>query len=165
MTESSNALARGAARLLRSRRLMRAPIWLYRAHLGFVLGSRFLMLEHIGRKSGSTRQVVLEVFGHPEPDTYIVVSGLGTRSQWFRNLQADPRVRVSVGSRYRVTGTARMLTQQEADEALRSYAQRHPAAWRKFKPTLEETLGAPITDHDTPLPMVALRLGTASADR
>lgn len=165
MTEPSNALTRGAARILRSRRLMRAPIWLYRAHLGFVLGSRFLMLEHIGRKSGATRQVVLEVFGHPDPDTYIVVSGLGTRSQWFRNVQADSRVRVSVGGHHRVTGKARLLTQEETDEALRSYAERHPGAWRKFKPTLEETLGSPITDHDTPLPMVALHLNDAGVDR
>lgn len=38
-----------AARMLRSRRLMRAPIWLYRARLGGLLGGRLLMLEHIGR--------------------------------------------------------------------------------------------------------------------
>lgn len=40
---------------------VRAPIWLFRARLGFLLGSRLLMLEHLGRKSGGRRHVVLEV--------------------------------------------------------------------------------------------------------
>ncbi|HTM84573.1 MAG TPA: nitroreductase family deazaflavin-dependent oxidoreductase, partial [Mycobacterium sp.] len=39
---------------------MRAPIWLYRARLGALLGSRLLMLEHRGRTSGARRYVVLE---------------------------------------------------------------------------------------------------------
>lgn len=60
-----------------------APIWLYRARLGFVLGSRTLMLEHVGRKSGAKRYVVLEVVGHPAPDTYVVASGFGEHAQWF----------------------------------------------------------------------------------
>ncbi|NLE81723.1 MAG: nitroreductase family deazaflavin-dependent oxidoreductase [Rhodococcus sp.] len=158
MTEFRSILTKGAVRVLRTRRLMRAPIWLYRARLGFVLGSRFLMLEHIGRKSGATRQVVLEVFGHPEPDTYIVVSGLGARSQWFQNLRANPHARVFVGSRRPVHAEARMLTQDEADVALHSYATNYPRAWEKFKPILEETLGMPIEDQGTPLPLVGLHL-------
>ena len=35
----------------------------------------------------------------PRPATYIVASGFGQRAQWFRNLRADPRVRVWTGSR------------------------------------------------------------------
>lgn len=38
-------------RSLRTRWLVRAPIWLCRAGLGAVLGSRSLMLEHTGRTS------------------------------------------------------------------------------------------------------------------
>lgn len=162
MTDFRTILTRGAVRVLRTQRLMRAPIWLYRARLGFVMGSRFLMLEHIGRKSGATRQVVLEVFGHPEPDVYIVVSGLGTRSQWFRNLQADPRARVFVGGRRAVNAEARMLTQDEADEAHRSYATNYPRAWEKFKPILEETLGMQVEDQGTPLPMMGLHLDSGA---
>lgn len=157
MTDS-NAIARGAARLLRSRRAMRAPIWIYRAGLGFIFGSRLLMLEHIGRKSGVLRQVVLEVVGHPVPDTYIVVSGFGHKAQWFRNLQADPRIRVSVGFRRSATGTARELNQEEADDALAVYVREHPRAWKQMKPALEETLGAAISESHTALPMMELRL-------
>jgi hypothetical protein len=46
---------------------VRAPVWLYRARLGFVFGSRLLMLEHTGRKTGIRRYVVLETVDHPGP--------------------------------------------------------------------------------------------------
>jgi hypothetical protein len=60
-------IQRLAAAALHSQRLVRAPIWLYRHGLGWLFGSRLLMLEHVGRKSGQPRYVVLEVIGHPHP--------------------------------------------------------------------------------------------------
>ena len=154
----TNLLARIFARLLRSRRLMRAPIWIYKARAGALFGSRILMLEHIGRKSGAPRYAVLEVVGHPTPDTYTVASGFGRKAQWFRNIQANPRVRVFAGSHAPSPATARVLDQHEADDALAAYRRRHPRAWEQLRPALEETLGVPITDTNTPLPMVQLRL-------
>lgn len=131
---------------------MRAPIWIYRARAGALFGSRLLMLEHLGRKSGLPRYVVLEVVGHPQPDTYIVPSGFGVKAQWFRNNQANPQVRVFVRSRAPATATARVLSEAEADGILAEYQRRHPRAWQQFQQVLEETLG------DRPLPMVELRL-------
>jgi deazaflavin-dependent oxidoreductase (nitroreductase family) len=146
------------ARILGTRTLMRTPIWLYRAGAGGLLGSRFLMLEHIGRKSGLTRNVVLEVIGHPTPDSYLVASGFGEQAQWFRNIEANPQVRVYAGGRGPSRATARVLSRQEADHALGEYARRHPRAWNQFKPVLERTLGGPIAESDTALPIVELRL-------
>jgi deazaflavin-dependent oxidoreductase (nitroreductase family) len=152
----STAIGRWGARLLRNRALMRAPIWLYRARLGFLFGSRTLLLEHIGRKTRARRYVVLEVVGHPAPDTYIIASGFGERAHWFRNLMANPHVRVSVAGHGPRAATARRLPSDEADAALAEYATRHPRAWAKFKNVLENTLGAEITDRSNPLPMVEL---------
>lgn len=154
----SRAIAAGGARLLRSRTLMRAPIRIYRAGLGFLFGSRMLMLEHIGRRTGTPRQVVLEVIDHPTPDTYVVVSGFGTRAQWFRNVQQTPAVRVQVSGRPPAPATARLLARDEADRALAAYRRRHARAWARFKPVLEETLGEPVDDTDTALPMIELRI-------
>jgi deazaflavin-dependent oxidoreductase (nitroreductase family) len=154
----STAIGRWGARVLRNRTLMRAPIWIYRARLGFLFGSRTLMLEHIGRKTGARRYVVLEVVGHPAPDAYIIASGFGERAHWFRNVMANPRVRVSVSGHRPRAATARRLSADEADAALADYATRHPRAWAKFKNVLENTLGAEITDLNNPLPMVELRL-------
>ena len=86
---SASLFARVGGRLLRSRRLMRAPAWIYRARAGVLFGSRILMLEHVGRKSGVPRYAVLEVVDHPTPDTYVVASGFGRKAQWFRNIQAS----------------------------------------------------------------------------
>jgi deazaflavin-dependent oxidoreductase (nitroreductase family) len=151
-------LVRIGTRLLRSRRLMRAPIWIYKARAGAMFGSRILMLEHIGRKSGVPRYAVLEVVDHPSADTYVIASGFGRKAQWFRNIAANPRVRVYAGSHAPRRATARVLDQQEADRALAVYKSRHPRAWEQMHPVLEDTLGTPITDTNTPLPMVELRL-------
>jgi deazaflavin-dependent oxidoreductase (nitroreductase family) len=139
---------------------VRAPIWIYRARLGFLFGSRLLMLEHIGRKTGMPRQVVLEVVDHPNPGTYVVPSGFGDRAQWFRNVQANPRVRVYARGRGPAPATARVLGHEEADRALATYRRRHPRAWEKFKPVVEGTLGNRISDTNTALPMVEVRLAT-----
>ena len=154
----SSAIGRGGAWVLGNRALVRAPIWLYQARLGFLFGSRTLMLEHVGRKSGAKRFVVLEVVGHPASDTYVVASGFGERAQWFRNLIANPQVRVSIAGHGPRAATARRLPTAEADAVLADYVSRHPRAWASFKTVLENTLGTPISEHDTPLPMVELRL-------
>lgn len=146
------------ARVLRNRRLMRAPIRLYRLGLGFVFGSRLLMLEHIGRKSGKYRHVVLEVIGHPAPSTYVVVSGFGAKAQWYRNILANQSVRITVGLHGPRAATARILATEDADAALNAYASRHPRAWETFKPVIESTLGRPIHETGTELPIIAFDL-------
>jgi deazaflavin-dependent oxidoreductase (nitroreductase family) len=151
-------VAARAAGLLRVRWIVRAPVTLYRARAGFVFGTRMLMLEHTGRKTGARRYVVLEVIDRPRPGTYVVVSGFGTRAQWFRNVRADPRVRVWLGSRRPAPATARPLDRGEAVSALAAYAPRHPRAWAALKPVFEETLGARIDDQNTSLPLIALDL-------
>jgi deazaflavin-dependent oxidoreductase (nitroreductase family) len=154
----STTIGRLGAWVLGNRVLVRAPIWLYRARLGFVFGSRTLMLEHVGRKSGAKRYVVLEVVGHAAPDSYVVASGFGEHAQWFRNLMANPRIRISVAGHGPRAATARRLPASEADAVLADYVSRHPRAWAKFKNVLENTLGTAISQHGTPLPIVELRL-------
>ncbi|MEO7058301.1 MAG: nitroreductase family deazaflavin-dependent oxidoreductase [Lapillicoccus sp.] len=154
----ARAIAVRAAALLRVRWFVRAPIWLYRARLGFLFGSRLLMLEHTGRRSGARRYVVLEVIARPTPSSYIVVSGFGARAQWFRNVQADPHVRVYLGGRRPAPATAHPLAPRQSAAALATYSTAHPRAWRTLKPVLETTLGARIGEQESSLPLVALDL-------
>jgi deazaflavin-dependent oxidoreductase (nitroreductase family) len=140
--------------MLRTRWLVRAPVLVYRAGLGFVFGRRLLMLEHVGRVSGRRRFVVLETVDHPDPATFVVVSGFGTRAQWYRNVLAHPDVRVSTGLRRAVPAAAVPLDEQEAAATLRGYASRHPRAWRRLRGVLEAALDAPVER----LPMVRLSL-------
>ncbi len=143
-------------RALRTRWVVRAPILLFRARLGILFGHRMLMLEHTGRKSGRARLVVLEVVSRPRPGSWIVVSGFGTRAQWWRNLAARPQGRVWSGSAAPVPVSARPLGREEALAALHDYAVAHPRAWRTLCPALERTLGTPITADGAELPMLEL---------
>jgi deazaflavin-dependent oxidoreductase (nitroreductase family) len=150
MSRSSALLGR----LLQNRALVRAPIWLYRAHLGFLFGHRMLLLEHVGRKSGAQRYAVLEVVDRPGTDEYVIVSGFGDTAQWYRNVVANPRVRVSVCLRRNVPATATPLTPEAVDETVERYAERHPRTWR----TLNEAMAAALDTPDLKLPMVRLKL-------
>lgn len=150
--------ARLGGRVLRNRRLVRAPIWLYQHGLGWLLGHRMLMLEHRGRRSGLARHVVLEVVDRPRPDRYLVVSGFGERAQWFRNVRADPRVRVSVARERDRPATATLLSDAERDAALAAYARKRPRTWEQLRATMEQALGTPVAT----LPVVALDLDAPS---
>lgn len=158
---ASGAISRVVAGVLRVRWLVRAPIWLYRARLGILLGPRMLMLEHRGRKSGRRRYVALEVVDHPAPERYVVVSGFGERAQWLRNITAEPRVRVYTGSRVPRAAVAHRLAADEAARTLARYAAAHPRSWNKLRPVLEETLGISIDERATgvDLPVIALDAG------
>ncbi|WP_327113050.1 nitroreductase family deazaflavin-dependent oxidoreductase [Nocardia sp. NBC_01730] len=133
---------------------MRAPIGLFRARLGFLFGGRLLLLEHTGRGSGRPRYVVLETIARPSRDRVVIASGFGRQAQWFRNLVADPRCWVSIGSRNRVSAVARVLTLDESATVLDGYRHEHPTAYRKLGGLIEEATGSDI-DH---VPLVELTL-------
>jgi deazaflavin-dependent oxidoreductase (nitroreductase family) len=120
-------------------------------------------LEHVGRKTGARRYVVLEVVGHPMPGTYVVASGFGDRAQWYRNVVVEPRVRVASGARALSPATARRLSVGEADAVLAVYVSKHRRAWNRFKSILKNTLGTAISEDDTEMPMVELRLDGAGS--
>lgn len=115
-----------------TRLAFRLPILLYHANLGRLLGDRFLMLEHIGRKSGKRREVVIEVVRYDKSSgTYIVASGWGEKSDWFRNVMKTPEVCIHSGGRRMQARTVR-LSSREAEMELRDYARRHPKAFRSL---------------------------------
>ncbi|CCF61889.1 nitroreductase family deazaflavin-dependent oxidoreductase [Nocardia cyriacigeorgica] len=142
------------AKLLRTRWFVRAPIWVFRARLGFLFGGRLLLLEHRGRKSGQVRYVVLETVDRPDADTVVIASGFGPTSQWYRNLLAEPHCRVSVGWRHRAPAVARMLDIEETAAVLAGYRVRHPKAYQELGGIIEEATGQGI---DT-VPMVELSM-------
>jgi deazaflavin-dependent oxidoreductase (nitroreductase family) len=112
------------------RAALRFPILLYRAHLGWLLGSRFLLLTHRGRNSGLPRATVLEVVHHDRASgAYFVASGWGEKSDWLRNVETSPEVTVHVGAR-RFAAEAERLSRARAQEVLCTYARHHPAAFR-----------------------------------
>lgn len=104
----------------------RLPIWIYRLGLGGLLGKRFLLLTHTGKKTGLKRQTVLEVVQiKPADGEYYVVSGFGTRSHWYQNIKANPEVIIQVGYKA-MKATAEQLDQQNAGQLMLEYAENYP---------------------------------------
>ncbi|MGC9346670.1 MAG: nitroreductase family deazaflavin-dependent oxidoreductase [Anaerolineae bacterium] len=110
--------------------LLRLPVWLYRHGLGWLMGSRFIMLQHVGRKSGKQRYTVVEVVRHdPQTGIYVIASGWGERADWYRNVRKTPELIVHTG-RERIEMRASRLAEHAAARELLDYARHHPAAFR-----------------------------------
>ena len=113
-----------------TRLLMRCPIWLFRMHLGWMVGERFLLLTHTGRNSGVPRQTILEVLQHETAsDAYYVLSGWGGKADWLRNVEKTPEVIITVGRR-QLHARAERLGSEAAERAILAYAKRNPLAIR-----------------------------------
>lgn len=106
---------------------MKSPSYLFRAHLGFVFGKRFLMIEHRGRTSGTLYRTPLEVAGrYPERTEWIVTAGSGPMSDWYRNLQANGAEAVWVGSSRHPHPGVRFLDAAESADVMKVYESQHP---------------------------------------
>jgi deazaflavin-dependent oxidoreductase (nitroreductase family) len=135
-------LAKSARPAGMTRWLLRAPIWLYRLNLGWVLGKRFLLLTHYGRNSGQWRQAVVEIVASDGDEAYYICSGWGEKSNWFQNVQKYPDVRIQVGMQ-RFKAIAARLPASEASAVLQRYAIRYPVAFQRLsKLMIGESVGA-----------------------
>jgi deazaflavin-dependent oxidoreductase (nitroreductase family) len=78
------------------------------------------VLEATGRKSGQLRQtpVVAQVVGNQ----LWLISEFGHKSQYVRNIKANPRVRVQLDGKWR-SGTAHLLPDDDAHARLRALPQ------------------------------------------
>ena len=115
-----------SARLSRSLRLVfQAPVILYRWRCGWLLGHRFLLLIHIGRRTGLPRRTVLEVveYRRDGPEA-IVISAFGRNADWLLNIQAMSSFELIIGSR-RFAAVYRFLDETEAARVLRGYQRRN----------------------------------------
>jgi deazaflavin-dependent oxidoreductase (nitroreductase family) len=137
------------------------PNLLYRWQLGWVLGDRFLMVTHVGRKTSRIRQTVLDVIDHnPETHEYIVAAAYGRQSDWYQNIQAQPALSVQIG-RDRYTPQQRNLSPEETLNLLRDYMQQpHSKAFRQFMRMLYGYDGteASLGDLAQKVPAVAFRI-------
>lgn len=117
----------------------RAPVVLYRVGLGGLMPMQ-LMLTTTGRRSGQPRRAVVDVLKHDRAtDTYYVVSAYGGRSDWYRNLQANPTVQVQVRWR-KFSGRASTLPEKEAEEFLLDFWRGH----RTYARTMFRLVGVKV---------------------
>jgi deazaflavin-dependent oxidoreductase (nitroreductase family) len=119
-----------------TRLLFRAPIYLYRAGLGWTLGHRIMLLHHIGRVSGKQRQAVLEVVEHdPADDSFVAASGWGQTAAWYQNVVRMPDVTIQVGRRT-IPVRAVPLGEDEGADIFARYGVRHRMLAKYLLPRL-----------------------------
>jgi len=123
--------------------LWRAPIIMYRWGLGPLLGNRFLLLNHVGRKSGMIRQAVLEIDAYDAREkVYLIASGFGKKSDWYRNLHKTPEASIQVGSK-KMRVRAELLSSQRSGQEMMRYAREHPQAAQNLARIMGLQLDAP----------------------
>ena len=99
----------------------RIPVYFYRLRLGWLLGKRFVLINHLGRKTSMPHQAVVEVLERDEETNSItVVAGYGQRTQWYQNLQEHPDTIIQVGS-HKFHVTAEFITPVDGEEIMVRY--------------------------------------------
>jgi deazaflavin-dependent oxidoreductase (nitroreductase family) len=85
------------------------------------------VLETTGRRTGLPRQNPIS--GRLDGDSFWLVSDHGPDSQYVRNIEADPRVRLRIGGSWR-TGTAHLLPDDDPVQRLKRLYRLHGTAVR-----------------------------------
>ena len=138
------------------RLFFRAPIYVYRAGLGWLMSKRLLMLTHTGRKSGQPRYAVLEVARHDHPSgTFFVPAAYGRKADWYLNLLKNPEVTVNHRGRT-LQVVAETLPVEAAADEFAAYAAAHPRAAKNLGKMMGIAFEDPVSVAEK-IPLVALR--------
>ena len=105
--------------------IFKLPLILYRLHLGWLLGKRFMLLTHIGRRSGKVHRTVLAVLRYDAKTREIMAISAWRASDWYKNIQALPALQVETGF-IRYTPMQRTLVPEEIAEIFVAYRREHP---------------------------------------
>lgn len=147
--------------------VFRTPLWLYRRGWGRLLGRTFLMLVHIGRKTGQPHYMVAMILADDRDSHEVVIfSGWGPDVDWLSNLRAGPAREVRI-ARDHFVPEHRFLSEDEAVAVLVAFKSRHPGRVRLARAILgwdlrsENARRAFVQQH----PFVGLRPATQDAQR
>jgi deazaflavin-dependent oxidoreductase (nitroreductase family) len=117
---------------------LKMPVFAYRGPLADFMRSRCVMLlTTTGRNSGKPRTGAVSFM--PLGDRFVIFSGWGVSSNWYRNLRKNPEVTITVGRR-RMRGTARLVEDpQRRSDLMRQMKARSSACGppRPLRPLLK----------------------------
>ena len=105
--------------------IFKLPLIIYRLRLGWLFGHRFLLLTHVGRKSGKVRQTILAVLSYDSSSMEIKAVSAWNASEWYKNIQVTPAVSVETGfTSY--SPVQRELSAEEIAHLFVDYCKDHP---------------------------------------
>jgi deazaflavin-dependent oxidoreductase (nitroreductase family) len=105
--------------------MLKLPLLLYRTGLGRLLGHRFMLLTHVGRRSGKVRQTVLAVLHFDLKTREIMTISAWSASDWYKNILALPALQVETGST-RYVPIHHSLSSEEIASLFEDYRSKHP---------------------------------------
>jgi deazaflavin-dependent oxidoreductase (nitroreductase family) len=163
------------------RSMFKAPLILWRMGLGPVIGRIMLVITHTGRKSSLPRHTMVEY--HMLDGVKYVPCAFGPRSDWFKNITADPRVTIQTSHGTEHAVATRVTDDHELLAVYNLFMRRDPPLtrwyldsldiqpnqadvlakkerinWFRFDPTNEDTPPALETDLGWVLPMMGIAL-------
>jgi deazaflavin-dependent oxidoreductase (nitroreductase family) len=106
--------------------IFKLPVFLYRLHLGWLLGKRFMQITHIGRRSGKVRRTILAVLQYDDQTKEIYAVSAWTGSDWYYNIQASPALQVETGFIHYIP-VQRTLSPEEITTTFLEYRKKHPS--------------------------------------
>jgi deazaflavin-dependent oxidoreductase (nitroreductase family) len=101
------------------------PLILYNLKLGWLFGQRFMVLTHVGRRSGKIYRSVLAVLRCDEKTHEILAVSPWSSSNWYRNIQVEPALEVETGF-VRYAPDQRSLSPEEIAAVFIEFRQKHP---------------------------------------
>jgi methyltransferase (TIGR00027 family)/deazaflavin-dependent oxidoreductase (nitroreductase family) len=116
------APAGDAATVRRERVIQRVQKYVFNPPAKLLVSAGLLpttaVLETRGRRTGKARRTPVGNGLEPNGERFWIVAEHGHGSNWVRNIEADPQVRVKIGRRWR-TGTAELLPDDDPRERQR----------------------------------------------
>lgn len=107
------------------RRIFRFPVVLYRLGLGFLISRSVLLLTTKGRKTGRPSVAAVGYIRRPKTGNLYLTAGWKGESNWYKNVMANPRVRVQLG-RHRFEGLVAPAAEADAFSVIQEYNRRNP---------------------------------------
>jgi deazaflavin-dependent oxidoreductase (nitroreductase family) len=105
--------------------IFKLPVYLYQLKLGWLMGTRFMQITHVGRRSGKVRRTILAVLRFDEQTKELFAVSAWKGSDWYYNIQASPALQVESGF-VRYVPEQRTLSPEEITTAFIEYRRQHP---------------------------------------
>jgi deazaflavin-dependent oxidoreductase (nitroreductase family) len=122
-------------------RALRLPAHLYDIGAGRLLGHRFLLLTHRGRRSGQLHRTMLEIVRwEPDKREATVMAGFGPHANWRLNVLSGGAVEVRIANLL-FEPSVRPLDKDEAMSAVEDYERRNRIARPLVRAVLSRLAG------------------------
>jgi deazaflavin-dependent oxidoreductase (nitroreductase family) len=117
------------------RAMFKAPLVLWRMGFRPIIGRIMLVITHTGRKSGLPRHTMVEY--HMLDGVKYAPCAFGPRSDWFKNITADPRVTIQTAHGTEHAIAERVTDDQELLSVYDLFMRRDPPLTRWYLDSLD----------------------------